>query len=106
VFLFLSMSDCEDDPAEWAALNQLTQASAASASGKVLATIGFDRAGLRERDSVPGVSPSRLRRANSMKLVMLACFPDRFRDVNSCLASGGIAKSVNFRPAQALPAPR
>jgi len=40
-FCHESLSDCEDDPAEGAALNQVTQSFSRFGSGKVLATMGL-----------------------------------------------------------------
>jgi len=91
-----------------AALNQIRKASARFGQREGLSHDRFDRAGFKESDdSVPGVSPSRLRLSEQYEARDAGLFPDQIRDVNSCLASGGIAKSgSNFRPAQALPAPR
>jgi hypothetical protein len=57
-----SLSDCEDDPAEGAALNQVTQRISRFGQREGLRHNRFDRAGLQQRDeSIPGVSPGRLR---------------------------------------------
>ena len=53
-----SLSDCEDDPAEGAALNQVTQSISRFGQREGLSHDRFDRAGLKQRDNnVPSVSP-------------------------------------------------
>ena len=66
VFVFLSsyqsLSDCEDNPAEGAALNQVTQSISRFGQREGLSHDRLDRAGFKQRDnSAPGVSPGRLR---------------------------------------------
>ena len=53
---FRNLSDCEDDPAEGAVLNQVTQSISRFGQREGLAHDRFDRAGLKQRnDSLPGV---------------------------------------------------
>src|SRR5213593_3031952 len=59
------LSNSEDDPAEGAALNEVTQSISRFGQREGLGHDRFDRAGLKQRDdSVPGVSPGRLRLSN------------------------------------------
>ena len=54
-------SDCEDNSAEGAALNEVTQSFSRFSQREGLSHDRFDRAGLKQRDdSIPGVSPCRL----------------------------------------------
>src|ERR1700687_3539533 len=53
-------SCCEDDPAEGAALNQVTQSISRFGQREGLSHDRFDRAGLKQRDDgIPGGSPGR-----------------------------------------------
>src|SRR5262245_45156526 len=66
VHIFLSSyhssSDCEDDPAEGATLNQVPQSLSRFGQREGLRHDRCDRAGLKQRDDrIPGVDPGRLR---------------------------------------------
>src|SRR2546426_6360742 len=90
--IFIKASDCEDDPAEGAAFYQATQSISRFGQREGLSHDRFDRAGLKQGDdSVPGVSPGRLRLSEQYEALDAGPFPDQICDVNGCLASGGIA---------------
>src|SRR5260370_23155111 len=60
--LIKDLSDCKDDPAEGAALHQVTQRISRFGQRKGLSHARFDRAGLKQRnDGVPGISLACLR---------------------------------------------
>ena len=83
-----SLSDCEDDPTEGAALNQVTQSISSFDQRVGLSHDRFDRAGLKQRDdSVPGVSPGRQRLNEQHEALDAGPFHDQICDVNGCLAA-------------------
>src|SRR6267378_5920653 len=84
----MRLSDCEDDPAERAALNQVTQSISRFGQWEGLSHDRFDRAGLKQRDdSIPGVSPGRLRLSEQYEALDAGPLPDQICDVNGCLAA-------------------
>src|SRR6266404_3817955 len=92
VHIFLSsyqrMSDCEDDSAEGAVLNQVTQSIGRFGQREGLSHDRFDRAGLKQRDdSIPGVNPGRLRLREQYEALDAGLLPDQVCDVNGCLAA-------------------
>src|SRR5882672_7850289 len=83
-----SLSYCEDDPAEGAALNQVTQSISRFGQREGLSHDRFDRAGLKQRDeSIPGVSPGRLRLSEQYEALDAGPLPDQIGDVNGGLAT-------------------
>ena len=83
-----SLSDCEDDPAEGAALNLVTQSISSFGQREGLSHDRFDRAGLKQRDdSVPGVSPGRQRLSEQHEALDAGSLHDQICDVNGCLAA-------------------
>jgi hypothetical protein len=88
-----SLSDCEDDPAEGAALNQVTQSISRFGQRKGLSHDRFDGAGLKQRDdNIPGVSPGRLRLSEQYEALDAGPLPDQICDVNGCLAARRITQ--------------
>jgi hypothetical protein len=82
-----SLSDCEDDPAEGAALNQVTQSISRFGQWEGLSYDRFDGAGLKQRDdSIPGVNPGRLRLSEEYEALDAGLLPDQICDVDGCLA--------------------
>src|SRR5882724_3159924 len=83
-----SLSDREDDSAERAALNLVTQSIGRFSQREGLSHDRFDRARLKQRnDNVPGVSPGRLRLSEQYEALDAGLFPDQVCDVNGCLAA-------------------
>jgi hypothetical protein len=84
----LNLSDCEDDPAEGAALNQVTQGISRFGQWEGLGLDRFDRAGLKQRDdSFLGISPGRLRLSEQQEALDTGPFPDQICDVDGCLTA-------------------
>src|SRR6266403_5222337 len=87
----MRLSDCEDDPAEGAALNQVTQSISRFGQREGLSHDRCDRAGLKQRDdNIPGVSPGRLRLCEQDEALDAGLSPDQMGDVNGCLAASRI----------------
>jgi molybdate transport system ATP-binding protein len=85
---YQSLSDCEDDPPEGAAVNQVTQSISRFGQREGLSHDRFDRAGLKQRDdSIPGISPGRLRLSEQYEALDAGPLPDQICDVNGCLAA-------------------
>jgi hypothetical protein len=81
-----SLSDCENDSAERAALNLVTQSISRLGQREGLSHDGFDRAGLKQRDDrIPGVSPGRLRLSEQDEVLDAGPLPNRICDVNGRL---------------------
>src|SRR6266852_5082802 len=96
-----SQSDCEDDSAERAALNQVTQSISRFGQRKVLRHNRFDRAGLKQRDdNIPGVSPGRLRLKEHVETPDAGLWHDEICHVNGCLTACGIPQccEASFQP--------
>src|SRR6266403_1733886 len=86
----MRLSDCEDDPAERAALNQVTQSISRFGQREGLSHDRFDGAGLEQRDdNIPGVS---LRLTEQDEALDAGLFPNQICDVNAGLAVCGIAQ--------------
>src|SRR6267378_8421739 len=84
----MRLSKCEHDPAERAALNQVTQSISRFGQREGLSHDRFDRAGLKQRDdSVPGVSPGHLRLSEQYEALDAGPLPDQTCDVNGGLAA-------------------
>src|SRR5882672_6098579 len=84
----MRLSDCEDDPAERAALNQVTQSISRFGQREGLSHDRFDRAGLKERDdNLPCVSPGCLRLSEQYEALNAGAAPEQICDVNGCLAA-------------------
>src|SRR5713226_4432241 len=91
--LIKALSDCEDDPAKGAALNQVTHSITRFGQREGLRHDRFDRAGLKQRDdSIPGVSPGRLRLSEQYEALDAGLLPDQICDVNGCLAASRITQ--------------
>src|SRR3984893_19115002 len=83
-----SLSNCEDDPAAGTAINEVTESISRFGQREGLSHDRFDRAGLKQRDdSVPGVSPGRLRLSEQYEAFDAGPLPDQICDVNGCLAA-------------------
>src|SRR5713226_9617444 len=83
-----SLSDCQDDSAERAALNLVAQSIGRFSQRECLSHDRFDRAGSKQRDdSLPGVSQGRLRLIEQYEALDAGLFPDQICDVNGCLAA-------------------
>src|SRR6266581_1986437 len=83
-----SLSDCEDDSAERAALNLVTQSIGRFSQRESLRHNRLDRTRLKQRDdSLPGVSPGRLRLSEQYEALDAGPLPDQMCDVNGCLAA-------------------
>src|SRR5207244_1360195 len=88
-----SVSDCEADSAEGPALNQVTQSISRLGQREGLSHDRFDRARLKQRDdSIPGVSPGRLRLSEQYEALDAGPLPDQICDVNGCLAARRITQ--------------
>src|SRR5437899_9146122 len=86
-----SLSDCEDDPAEGAALNQVTQSISRFGQRKGLSHDRFDRTGFKQRDNnVPSVSNGSLRLSEHVETPDAGLWHDEICHVNGCLAACGI----------------
>src|SRR5258708_3384067 len=86
-----SLSSCEDDPAEGAALNQVTQSISRFGQREGLRHDRFDRAGLEQRDDhVPSVSNGRLRLSEHVETPDAGLWHDEMCHVNGCLTACGI----------------
>jgi hypothetical protein len=82
------VSDCEDNSAEGAVLNQVTQSISRFGQREGLGDDRFDRAGLKQRDdSIPGVSPDHLRLSEQYEALDAGPLPDQICDVDGCLAA-------------------
>jgi hypothetical protein len=93
------LSDCEDDSAEEAAINQVAQSISCFGQREDLSHDRFDRAGLKQRgDSAQGVNPRAAER--TLKLWMLARFPDH--DNGKLHASAVEVTSNTYRRALSL----
>jgi len=80
------LSDCEDDPAEGAALNQVTQSISRFGQREGLSHDRFDRAGLKQRDDrIPRVGPGRLRLSEQDEVLDAGPLPNQICDVNGRL---------------------
>jgi len=74
------MSDCEDDPAEWAALNQITQSISRFGQREGLSHDRFDRAGFRRATIVFQASAQAgLRLSEQYEARDAGLFPDQIR---------------------------
>src|SRR5690242_13438199 len=88
---YQSWSDFEDNPAEGAALNQVTQCISRLSQREGLGHDRFDRARLKQRDdNVPGVSNGRLRLSEHVETPDAGLWHDEICHVNGCLAACGI----------------
>src|SRR5437899_12255447 len=86
-----SLSDCEDDPAEGAALNQVTQRISRFGQREGLSHNRFDRAGFERRDDcLPSVSNGRLRLSEHVETSDDGLRHDEVCHVNGCLTACGI----------------
>src|SRR5260370_26659687 len=78
-----SMSDCEDDSAEGAALNQVTQRFSRFGQREGLSHNRFDRAGFKQRDDyVPSFSLGRLRLSEHVETPDTGLWHDEIGHVN------------------------
>src|SRR5260370_3637425 len=85
------MSDCEDDSAEGAALNQVTQRISRFGQREGLSHNRFDRAGFKQRyDYVPSFSLGRLRLSEHVETPDAGLRHDETCHVNGCLTACGI----------------
>jgi len=92
--LLVRRSDCEDDSAEGAALNEVTQSISRFGQREGLSHDRFDRAGFQQRDNnVPSVSQGRLRLSEQAKAPDAGVVPDQICHVNGCLAACRIPQS-------------
>ena len=84
----LKLSDCDDDPAEGAASNQITQSFRRFGQREGFSHDRFDRAGLKQRhDRVPGVSQCGLRLSKQYEALNAGPLPDLICNVDGCLAA-------------------
>src|SRR3984893_14515378 len=83
-----SLSDCENDFAKRAALNEVTQSTNRVCQREGLRHDRFDRAGSKQRDNnIPGVSPSRLRLSEQVETPDAGLWHDEIGHVNGCLTA-------------------
>src|SRR6202521_4826744 len=86
-----SLSCCEDDPAEGAALNQVTQSISRFGQREGLSHNRFDRTGFKQRhNNVPGVSNGRLRLKEHVETQDASLWHDEICHVNGCRTACGI----------------
>src|SRR6266403_1677922 len=93
--MFLSyhhgMLDCENDPAEGAAFNQVTQSISRFGQWEGLGHDRFDRTGFKKRDNnVPSGSNNRLRLSEHIETPDARLWHDEICHVNGCLTACGI----------------
>src|SRR6266403_2054142 len=93
--MFLSyhhgISDCENDPAERAAVNQVTQSISRFGQWEGLGHDRFDRTGFKQRDNdVPSISNSRLRLSEHVETPDAGLWDDEISHVNGGLTACGI----------------
>src|SRR6266478_1195343 len=86
-----SLSYCEDDSAEGAALNQVTQRISRFGQREGLSHNRFDRAGFEQRDDyVPSFSLGRLRLSEHVETPDAGLWHDEICHVNGCRTACGI----------------
>src|ERR1700694_2776817 len=86
-----SLSDCENDLAKRAALNEVTQSTNRVGQREGLRHDRFDRAGSKQRDNkIPGVRPSPLRVDEKVETPGGGLWDDESGHVNGCLSARGI----------------
>src|SRR5439155_22212115 len=89
----MRLSDCEDDPAEGATLNQVTQRICRLSQRERLCHDGLDRTGLKQgKDDTPCGAPYLRRLCEQGEALHTRPFPDQIRDVDGCLAPFGVAQ--------------
>src|ERR1700730_18466250 len=89
----LLASDCEENSAEGAALNEVTQSFSRFSQREGLSHDRFDRARLKQRDdSAPSISKSRLRLSEQVEAQDAGPSPDQVGDVDGCLAACRISQ--------------
>src|SRR5690348_993733 len=94
------MLDCEDDPTEGAAVNQVTQSISRFGQWVDLGHDRFERTGFKKRDNnVPSVSNGRLRLSEHVETPDAGLGHDEICDVNGCLTTCGIPQccEASFR---------
>src|ERR1700684_3397681 len=88
-----SLSDCENDSAEGAALNQVTQSIRRFGQRERLCHDGLNRSGLKQwNNDAPGGAPSLRGLCEQGEALHTRAFPDQIRDVDGCLATCGVAQ--------------
>src|ERR1700691_183653 len=84
-------SNCEDDPAERPALNQVTQRFSRIGQREGLSHDRFDRAGFKQRDNDgPSFSNDRVRLSEHIETPDAGLRHDKVCHINGCLAACGI----------------
>ena len=87
------LSDCENDPAEGAALNEVTQSICRLSQRERLCHDGLDRPGLKQwKNDAPCGAPCRRRLCEQGEALHTRALPDQIRDVDGCLAARGVAQ--------------
>src|SRR6266446_3338574 len=85
------MSDCENDPAERAAVDQVTQSISRFGQWEGLSHDRFDRTGFKKWDNnVPSVSNGCLRLSEHVEPPDAGLWHNEIYDVNGCLTTCGI----------------
>src|SRR6202035_2247424 len=85
------LSDCEDDPAERAALNEITKCISRFGQREGLSHNRFDCAGFKQRDDyVPSVINGRLWLSEHVETPDAGLWHDEIGHVNGCLTACGI----------------
>src|SRR5258708_37426346 len=98
------MLDFEDDPAEGAAINQVTQSICRFGQWEGLSHDRFDRTGFKQRDNnVPSVSNGRRRLSEHVGTPDAGLWHDEICHVNGCLTACGIPQccEASFQPKRA-----
>src|SRR5882757_4186546 len=85
------MLDCQDNPAEGAAIDQETQSISRFGQWEGLSHDRFDRTGFKKRDNnLPGVSNDRLRLSEHVEPPDAGLWHNEIYHVNGCLTACGI----------------
>src|SRR3984893_5908327 len=95
----IGASDCEYDPAERAALNEVTQSIRRFGQRERLCHDGLDRAGLKQwNDDAPCGAPYPRRLCEQGEALHARALPDQIRDVDRCLAASRVAQGSQTSP--------
>src|ERR1700704_6219611 len=87
------LSDREDDPAEGAALNEVTQSICRFSQLEDLCHDGLDRTGLKQwNNDAPCGAPYQRRLREQREALHARALPDQICDVDGCLAACGVAQ--------------
>src|SRR5712692_10330521 len=93
------LSDCEDDPAEGAALNEVTQSIRRFSQRERLCHDGLHRPGLKQwKNDAPRGAPYVRRLCEEGEALHARALPDQICDVYGCLAACGVAQGSQASP--------